>query len=808
MRLTRNEVAFEVQFGTAENMRTKIKGRRSMTNNNFKGLLLASISTAVSMTVACPAVAQTEPASDGASATEVAIAQPEGGIADIVVTAERRSSSGQRTSIPIEVFDSDALGKAGVSQATDLGRLTAGVQIGAIGATPQVYIRGVGDFGSTAISNPAVAFNINGIYVGRTQSVNGSFYDVERIEVLKGPQGTLYGRNASGGAINIITTRPRLGEVSGNLNLEVGNFDKILTDGAINLPIGDTVAMRAAFQVAHRDGYSSQGLDDDKHQSVRLQAFWEPSDTVNLLLSADYSHFGGRGAGAVLNPNLAGTSPWTDITDPVVAHLYEAASPFPGFFAQPSADQAKQDLEFWNVHAELNVDLGFATLTVLPAYRDASMKYTAYPAFEYRVGQDLGLFGTSPETSKQTTLEVRLGHDGSDGLKWVVGGYFYDESQESDALIYSGFIHNAYEDSELHTRSYAAFGQATLPITQGLRLIAGGRYTYDRRTADRINRYALYPSQTCPDPAVAACLNEVLSGEISFENFSWKVGAEADLAPQSMAYATVSRGFKAGGYSQIASLEAGSTEPSSYLPEILTAYEVGIKNRFFDNKLQLNVEAFYWDYKDHQEGFVTISGTGNAGQIFQNAGKARQYGFDVDVTAMPWNNGTLSFSAEYLNSKYTEFVYQQPAAFFNPAGNACTASPSGATSPVGPVLNIDCSGYQLTRAPKWSGSAGYQHRFLLGDGSKIEAQASMTFASARWLAPEFIAEERASGYVTVDGSVRYTFPSTDLSITAFVRNLTNEAVYTGAFQSPFIPGIVAANIAPPRTYGVRAEFSF
>lgn len=775
--------------------------------NNFGNFRLLVSSSAVVLALAStPAIAQSVSQSDGAHAEDGQEAS--GGIGEIVVTAERRESSVQRTSIPIEVFNADSLGKSGVSQATDLGRLTAGVQIGAIGATPQVYIRGVGDFGSTAVSNPAVAFNVDGVYVGRTQSVNGTFFDIERIEVLKGPQGTLYGRNASGGAINIITAKPKLGSIAGNANLEVGNYGKVLVDGALSLPIGDTFAVRAAGQFVRRDGYTSQGLDDDRHESARLQAYWKPSDTFNLLLGADYSHFGGHGAGSVLHPKLPGTSPWTDLTDALVAPLYAAGTPAPGFIVQPSVTRATQDLEFWSVHAEANVELGFAKLTVLPAYRKAEMQYTAYPTFEYRVGQFLGPFGTVPETSKQTSLEVRLGNDSAGGVKWVLGGYFYDEKQTSDSAVFSGFIQNAYIKAALSTRSYAAFGQATVPIVPKVRLIVGGRYTYDRRTAEKIDRYTLFPSLTCPVAATPICLNESLAGEKAFKNFSWKVGVEGDIGPRSMAYATASRGFKSGGYSLIGSLTPGSTEPSSYRPEILTAYEVGVKNRFLDNKLQVNLEAFYWDYKDHQESFVTVSGTGNVGQIFQNAGKARQYGFDLDVVAQPWAGGTLSFSVEYLNSKYTEFAYNAPAAFIAPGSTACATTPTGTVSAVGPLLRIDCSGFEVTRAPKWSGNASYAHQFVLGDGSKIDAQASMTFASSRWLAPEFVPVERGEGYVTVDANISYTLANTDLSITAFVRNLTNEAVYTGAIQSPFIPGIVGANIAPPRTYGVRVKFGF
>lgn len=767
---------------------------------------LSSISILALGFVSANAMAQSAPAnadSDASSAESTAMDPT--GITDIVVTAERRTSSVQRTSIPMEVLGSDALKSAGVAQATDLTRLTAGVQIGAVGPTPQVYIRGVGDFGSTAVSNPAVAFNIDGVYVARTQSISGNFYDVQRVEILKGPQGTLYGRNASGGAVNVITNRPDMNGISANLGFEVGSYSQISADGAINLPVASNLALRLAYQVMHREGYSSTGLGDDKHQSVRLQALWEPRDGISLLVSGDYTHMGGLGASYVLFPRLPGRSPWTDVTDPAVSGLYEAASPFPGAINSPDAQRAGQNMRFANIHAEFNADLGFATLTVLPSYRYAKMSYTAFPTFEYRVGQDLGAFPDRPETSRATTAEVRLGHDTAN-LKWVVGGYFFDEKQHADSLVYSGLIQNSFTSPELASRSYAAFGQATYSVLPALRLIVGGRYTYDRREAVSLRKYNVFPSLGCLDPATPACLVEDLRGRKVFRNFSWKAGFEWDVAPQSMAYATASRGFKAGGLSLSGALEGG-TSPATYRPEILTAYEVGIKNRFLGNKLQVNLEAFYWDYKDHQESLVTLDGNGVIGQVFINAGKARQFGGSIDIVARPTQSDTFRVAAEYLSSKYTEFVYQQPAAFIAPGSTGCQLTPAG-VGMAGPLLNIDCTGFQLTHAPKWTGNASYSHRFDLADGSYIEAQSGLTFASSRWLAPEFIANERAPGYVSIDASIRYALGDDNASLTLFVRNLTKETVYTGGIESPFVPGLVAANIGPPRTFGARAEFKF
>jgi iron complex outermembrane receptor protein len=171
-----------------------------------------------------------------------------------VVTAERRPETLQKSSIALQVLGGEELERDGITQPKDLTLAIPGLAVGSGGPQPQYYIRGVGDLSSIALSNPAIATNLDGVYVARPVATNTNFFDVARVEVLKGPQGTLYGRNASGGAINVISNRPMLGDTTGYLSVEGGNFSATKGEGAINLPVSDTVALRAAFQVVNRDG--------------------------------------------------------------------------------------------------------------------------------------------------------------------------------------------------------------------------------------------------------------------------------------------------------------------------------------------------------------------------------------------------------------------------------------------------------------------------------------------------------------------------------------------------------------------------
>jgi iron complex outermembrane receptor protein len=765
---------------------------------------VAAAATLLALVWAGSATAQVNAPNDSKTESATSAATDSGGgIQEVLVTAQRREESVQKSSVVVSVVDPDRLERAGITQPQALTSILPGVQIGTVGPTTQVYIRGIGDFGSTAISNPAVAFNVDGVYVGRSQSLTSEFYDIARVEVLKGPQGTLYGRNASGGAINLITARPDLNRMDGHVSAEIGNFDSQTFEGALNVPLSSTFALRASGQIVSKGGYTSENFSDDEHQSARLKALWEPSEDASLLLNASYGHVGGDGGGYVLLNRLPNTDKFLDVTSPEARAYIEANQFFalpPGAVTAASPDDAVQDLKFWNFSAELNWDLGFAELTVLPAYRDAELRYASMPTFLYDVGPAFGNVPERPETSHQTSVETRLSKN-SDRLKWVAGVYYYDEDQYVQGRVFSGFIQNVGYVADLGTRSYAAFGQATLSLTDKIRIIGGARETSDRRSLSNGATYAIQPA--------ALTLLEDYAGAKTFHNVSWKAGVEADLSSDSLLFATASTGFKAGGFNQLVSLTApaGSNIASSFQPEKLTAYEIGLKNTFLDRRLQLNVEGFYWDYKDHQEAHIALSGQGTVGLVFENAGSATIYGASADLVFMPFATGTLHAGVELVHSRYDDFSFLQTAAFLFPGSTGCAVLSTNIVSQAGPVVRVDCSGNQLTRAPKWSGNAGYTQIFHLYGGNALEASVDLASASKRWLGPDFVSVERADAYVTFDASLTYR-AERGISLTAFVRNLTNEAVYTGAIQSPFSPGVVASSVGAPRTYGARAEFRF
>lgn len=746
--------------------------------------------------------------------------QAQAGIEDIIVTASRREENVQRAALSIQALSSEDLVRANVSRPEDLASISPGVQIGSAGPYAQAYVRGVGNYATNSFAESPVAFNLDGVYISRGWATRGMFYDLDRVEVLKGPQGTLYGRNASGGAINVITAKPRLDGISGFIEGQVGNYNLWQGTAAINLPLGDTVAIRASGQIIDREGYLSDGYDDDKTRAARLQLLWEPSSDFSLRLSGNYQHTGGRGVGGILT-QPASSQKFLGATDnPLVEQIFRA-EPFLGPLNIVPQKDGFLNIDVYSIAAELNWNLGFATLTVLPAYRESKLRGLQYtPGFS--------VFNN--EHNRQTSVEVRLGNSG-DRLKWVLGGYFFNEQTTNldgnpTLIVNQGVNAQVSRSLDARTRSYAAFGQATYSVTDNFRVTGGLRYTYERKSArEALQNYALPADFGDPtncgqnsnpnahfDPSLfgfpLVCRLDIPIAQppLVYNSWTWKAGVEYDVGPHSMAYANASTGFKSGNFYT-------APPPNTFRPEKLTAFEAGIKNRFLDNRLQVNVELFYWNYKDHQESYVgPTSIPGVFTFVTINAGKAKSYGADLDILFQPTPDDELSLKVQYNKTNYDSFAFQNLTAVFGPPVTGCA---------VGPVVageqTVDCSGKSLIRAPLWSGTAGYSHTFHLGGSGSLRAAAEVQFASDAFLSIDFLEAGRQKSYVIGNFDLTYQSEDKKLSVSAFVHNIWNEQVFNQVFRSNFVSpnnpiadpdGLFLGTARPPRTFGGRIRYNF
>ena len=731
----------------------------------------------------------------------------------ILVTAQFREASAQDTAISLDVISADTLNEAGVTQMTDLNRVLPGVQVSQGGTALQVFIRGAGDFSTTSYNDAAVAQSFDGVFAARTQWMGGTFFDLQRVEVLKGPQGTLYGRNATGGVMNLIPVLPSIGEFSGYATAQAQNYDGYLLEGALNVPISDIAAMRVAYQGSWRDGYVSDGGDDDKHQSVRAQLLLEPTPEFTARITGNYQHLGGRGHSQVIYaptaPNGPGITPapiipddrWTSIAPSFNTLAARLTAP-PGVYPI-NIDLLHQDVEAWGVSGHFDWDLGGATLTVIPAYQRVVNASQSFPVLSFKT---IDPYSGKPSTSNGKTLEVRLGNS-SGPLVWVLGGYYFDEQQNSRNEVSLGLASDTTFIGELGTRAYAAFGEMTYSVTDALRFTLGLRYTDETKTVDAY-RYARLGSLACRTAGTgpggscelktAAGTN--IQGTYSADRLNYKVGLEYDLGPDSLLYATVTTGFKSGGQS--------NADLDPYRPEDVTAYTLGSKNEFAGGAIRINLEAFVYRFTDRQESFSSLDRGGAQVSSLFNAGKAETAGFSIETAFELTDADTFTFAAEYVASEYEDFTYRSYRTANPDARTACAVSPiTGGTAQIG-FWQINCNGFDLPRTPEWSGSASYSHVFDLGNGGELEFAPNVTFASSRWLSAEFVENARADSYLLANANLTYRSPGDDYSVQLFMRNITNTAVYTGTQQAPFIANFNGLDIAPPRTYGVRFRYDF
>ncbi|MBB6253279.1 TonB-dependent receptor [Nitrospirillum iridis] len=752
----------------------------------------------VAIALACSnldAVAQ----SAGVPSTATPANGPTTQLDEIVVTAERREQSLQNAPIAVSALAGTALRDSGVADVSDLTRSVPSVVIApAVGGVPQIYLRGVGTFASNAYAEQSVAFNLDGVYISRPAGANGVFYDVQRVEVLKGPQGTLYGRNASGGALNVLPETPQLDKLSAAATLEIGNYDLRKGDAYVNVPLSDKAALRASGMVIDRKGYLSDGYNDDKGQAGRLQLLLEPTEDWRVRLSGDYYHRGGKGSAFVQYPFVDSDNPWIGPADSRSVAAYYAGLPAVSAY-NPLISNAKTDgfvdNQFWGTHAEITHDFSFATLTIIPAYRQVEEDYLTYAPGSTRVTSD----------GKQKSIEARLSSRESSPLTWLAGVYYFTEDVAANQ-DYNSWVTESIVDSKLTDETMAAFGQLTYAVTDRLRLTGGGRFTHEEKSQDSQFGTSVF-SPLKPDLVSRA-------DDRIWNAATWKVGVDYDLAPQSLLYANIGTGFKAGGF-------YASVGPDTYNPEHLTAYSVGMKNRFLDNTVQINVEAFDYEYRDQQINYLAPTVTGSSSNpyapifVTQNVGRSRIRGFEVEGRWKATAQDLLTATVQYTDSRYTSFTYSYFSTFGAPPSVGCAytnASAGASPAPVAPsaIYSVNCSGKPATNAPRWTANLGYEHEFAFADGSGLTAAADVYLSASYDTSYDYLSKQVQGGYHMSNARLTYNAADDRWSVTAYINNIENQAVVASSLQpnQAFGNGLNYANIRAPRTYGLRATVKY
>jgi iron complex outermembrane recepter protein len=710
---------------------------------------------------------------------------------DIIVTANRTESLLSKTPIAISAFSGEDLVQSGITNPTQLADSVPNVSI-VRGNGLQITIRGVTSTDNTEKGDPSAAFMLNGIYIARPQAQEVSFFDIERVEVLRGPQGTLYGRNSTAGVINVLSRRPEF-DLGGSADVSYGSYNTANITAALNLPLGETFAIRAAANLDRRDshlidGAGADGIDLDPfkdNKSLRLSALFEPSESFSVLLVGDYADIGGNPTNGVHGDNF-----FTNIIQGARTTFerptyIDPESDDARLLDIPQAQQALRDAEEYGVMGEITWNFGPATFSYLGSYRESHSLQYMNVANGLRSADFSGDYW-------QTSHEARLAFGDGGPLQAQVGGYYFKERSGIGFFLNNlpAFGPNTrfgFPQDPTIAENKSVFGQATYEVLPDLRLTGGLRYSHDLKSRVGNTVLDIYTSVVDSTNIGNLIVRNIFQNNNASRNFSkvtWRAGVDYDSA-LGLIFASVSTGYKAGGFNDgCEAPAAGQPNPANcalpaealyYDPETLTAYEAGFKFRL-SSAIRLNATVFHYDYKGLQLSQIA-NVCGAPCQVTTNAASAKVDGFEIDTQIEVLDGLTLRGAINYLNARYGEFD---------------------------PQPTISFAGRRLNRSPEWTGSVGLNYTAPVGEG-EIELDGGIRFSSMFELTDlSNFAYFYQPSYTRTDLSVTYRAAESAWYLGAFVQNLEDNLVLTGATAG----ADPSASFGDPRQIGVRFGISF
>lgn len=699
-------------------------------------------------------------------------------IENIIVTAQKRTENLQRVPVTVSVVSAEQLEHFQIQNATDLTQAVPGFTIYTSGGTTHAYIRGVGTASGTG-QEPSTNVYVDGVYYQHVSTSNALFNNLERVEVIKGPQGTLFGRNAVSGVISYTTKDPTQ-EPSADVRVGYGNYNT--TSGSLYATTGVTANLAADIAVTFEDQGDGWGKNlytgEDIHKSSKVSARtkWvlSPSDTLKFTLIGDYSRAAPATNGFVAS---RGVYPFINTGPEHTGGFYDSYWP-----VQPRHRLISHG---GSLKAEASFD--WATFVSISALRRDSQVRNGPYEFSPPFLPETPAVGQVPNNKVQSlqkdfirtfTQEFQLLSDPSSSVTWVAGAYLlftdagYSIRNNQNTRLPTGSVNTRSQTSQ-QTDSLSLFAQATVPVFERTRVTGGFRYTRDHRavkgyatrnTVDNPDVYILRPGTTPFD-------NPQPSGTWSKPTF--KVGAEHDVTDNIFAYASFSTGFQSAYYNIGSSAGNPPLEPTT-----IDAYEIGMKGDFLDYRLRVNAALFHYDLSN-----VVVDRLINAISDKANAAKSRIKGIDLDVTAIPIDNLTLTASLSYTDPKYTDYknsIHYVP----NPNGIFWD------------TVEADDSGQQLQATEKFAATttANYLIRTNIGEFSLTGA---VNFRSGIHFDTQDLNAQPE--YTLVNGSVGWTDPDGRFDVTVWGKNLTGEEV------GDLFPGdtLMQYCVQAPRTYGIQ-----
>jgi len=701
---------------------------------------------------------------------------------EVIVTAQKREENVQSIPIAVTALSEDTIRNANILNIDDIARQVPGFTITNVNpVSPQPFIRGVGSSPGDAGSDASVGVFVDGVFAGRAGGYRTDMYDIQRVEVLRGPQGTLFGRNVAGGALSVFSNAPS-DEYAGDLELTAGDYDLWGVKGMLNGPLTDQLAGRLAFSVRQRDGYTDNTvtgseLQDEDNKSVRGRLQWQLSERITANLIGDYAKDKFEGPAA---RNYAGEDP----TDVLASVGLGALAPF---LVPTSADLFKIEAdidgyakrEMYSSTLQVDWETALGTVTSVSGFRHNDFDY--YDdlfglAFQPESGLDPLLTNKTDEDTDQFSQELRI-TSSTGSLLWTAGLYYLQQDVDQVISFAPLGIPVSY-DQQVDTTSYAAFAQATLPLGEQWAVTAGGRYSYDERDFDLVTAGTeigfglLTPDPTNPE---AGPVPFNASDDDSWSKFTPKVSIEYTPNDAVFTYFTWSQGYKSGGYNGVSTNYTAATTP--FDEETVTNYEIGLKADFFDDQMRLNIAAFYMDYEDLQVFVSSFDST--VGLLVDNAGEADIYGVEAELFYAPNDRLNLTATYAWLDADIGE----------------------------NEIDTVE-EGNSLTRAPEHSASAAVQYRFPISDLGDLLLRADYAWQDKIFFDPENYELSAQDSYGLLH--LRLALQAhAGWEAALWMKNATDEDYWVHAFDSSFGSDLGASAIqGAPQTWGVSGRYSW
>lgn len=734
-------------------------GKTMQQNKNRRSKLTSFIAASIAAIFAGPAGIQNATAQTGEGGTGQRVLE------EVVVTAEKRAASLQDVPIAVTAFTGDSMRDFGISNTQALQATTPGLVFNNTANSAQPFLRGVGTRLALNGLEPSIATYQDDRYLSRATASTIEFADVERVEILKGPQGTLYGRNATGGAIRVIT-KDVADELEGNFSASYGNFDAIKLSGTVSIPVTEDFGARLSALAKWRDGYADNifpggvsELDDEDYQAFRGKFRWDVTGNVTAGLTLNYWQ---------RDDNLGNDI--TNLSPPGLSLLSVLGTTATADDEVATARTDKNKGEEFSGSLRFDIALEGVDLVSITTFTDLDNTFVTdgdgtSALFDVIGGDDF---------VNNVSQEIQVISNNDSNLQWIAGAYYFSEESDLDLIIdINGFVFSQGFQT-VESDSWAIFGQATWDINDRWSLTAGGRYSDDEKEALIV---------ASPDVGFTFGSGVMpFTQKDSWTEFTPKATLEYNL-DDVMYYFTYARGYKSGGFNY----PAVGGQPLK--PEILDMFELGMKREFLANRLRLNAAVFYYDYKDLQ---VTRASQGaGATATTENAAEAEIWGIDMDFTWLVTDRLTLTGGFNYLDSEYTDFD--------------AAARGFGGTPGTGTV-GIDASGESLLRAPDFSLFASMVYEFTWGNATMPLV---VTYSHKDSYLFDFVAEPdmaalRQDDYGLLTARLSY-IPDGHWEVAVYGNNITDENYFDDVVANG--SGLRASRGAP-RTYGVELRYNF